>query len=54
MIATFHYDARCGQKPPLAATVVAEGEIGSIRATTPVAFRYGLKPGQPPSKRKCR
>jgi hypothetical protein len=54
MIATFSYDPRCGQKPPLAATVVAQGEIGSIRATSPVAFRYGLKPGQPPSKRKCR
>ncbi len=54
MIATFRYDPRCGQKPPLAATVVAQGEIGSIRATAPVPFRYGLKPGQAPSKRKCR
>jgi hypothetical protein len=54
MIATFRYDPRCGQKPPLAATVVAQGEIGSIRATAPVAFRYGRKPGQPPSKRQCR
>jgi hypothetical protein len=54
MIATFRYDPRCDQKPPLAATVVAQGEIGSIRTTAPVAFRYGRKPGQLPSERKCR
>lgn len=41
LIATFDYTMRCRQKGqgPYSATVVAQGEIGSVRATSPVAFR---------------
>ena len=39
MIATFDYRAECRQKAPFTATVIAEGEIGSVQATAPVAFR---------------
>jgi hypothetical protein len=41
LIASFDYSARCRQRnsAPFSATVVAAGEIGSIRATAPVAFR---------------
>jgi hypothetical protein len=41
LIATFGYTMRCRQKGqgPFSATVIAEGEVGSLRATAPVAFR---------------
>lgn len=41
LIATFDYSARCRQKDaaPFSATVVAEGEIGSVKASAPVAYR---------------
>ena len=39
LIQTFDYSMRCRQKGPFPATVIAAGEIGSIRATAPVAFR---------------
>lgn len=41
LIASFDYSARCRQKGavPFSATVIAAGEIGSLRATAPVAFR---------------
>ena len=39
LIASFDYATRCRQKAPFSATVIAEGEIGSVRATAPVAFR---------------
>ena len=39
LIATFDYTTRCRQKGPLSATVIAEGEVGSLRATEPVGFR---------------
>jgi hypothetical protein len=39
LIASFDYTMRCGQKGPFSATVIAEGEVGSTRATAPVAFR---------------
>jgi hypothetical protein len=39
LIASFDYTMRCRQKGPFSATVIAEGEVGSLRATAPVAFR---------------
>jgi hypothetical protein len=39
MIATFDYRAECRQQGPFSATVIAEGEIGSVTATAPVSFR---------------
>jgi hypothetical protein len=41
LVETFDYTMRCRQKEkgPFSATVIAEGEIGSVRATSPVAFR---------------
>jgi hypothetical protein len=39
LIATFDYTTGCRQKAPFSATVIAEGEVGSVRATAPVAFR---------------
>ena len=39
LIATFDYTTRCRQRGPLSATALAVGEIGSVTATTPVAFR---------------
>ena len=39
LLQTFDYSMRCRQKGPFSATVIAAGEIGSIRATAPVAFR---------------
>jgi hypothetical protein len=41
LIATFDYSARCRQRnaAPFLATVVAAGEIGSVRATGNVSFR---------------
>jgi hypothetical protein len=41
LIATFDYSARCRQKnaAPFLATIVATGEIGSVRATDYVDFR---------------
>jgi hypothetical protein len=39
LIATFDYTTRCRQKAPFSATVIAEGEVGSLRATAPVGFR---------------
>ena len=38
LIETFDYSVRCRQKGPFSATVIAEGEVGSVRATSPVAF----------------
>jgi hypothetical protein len=43
LVATFDYSARCRQKAPFSATVVAEGEIGSVRTTARVAFRRDPK-----------
>lgn len=39
LIATFDYTTRCRQRGPLSATALAVGEIGSVTATAPVAFR---------------
>jgi hypothetical protein len=39
LVETFDYRARCRQKAPFSATVVAQGEVGSVKATAPVAFR---------------
>jgi hypothetical protein len=39
LIASFDYSMRCRQKGPFSATVIAKGEVGSARATAPVAFR---------------
>ena len=41
LIASFDYTMRCRQKEqgPFSATVIAVGEVGSVRATSPVAFR---------------
>ena len=39
LIATFDYTTPCRQKAPFSATVIAEGEVGSVRATAPVGFR---------------
>jgi hypothetical protein len=39
LIASFDYTMRCRQKGPFSATAVAEGEVGSVSATAPVAFR---------------
>ena len=39
LISTFDYSTGCRQKAPFTATVIAAGEIGSLRATTPVTFR---------------
>jgi len=39
LIATFDYTTPCRQKAPFLATVIAEGEVGSLRATEPVRFR---------------
>ena len=39
LITSFDYSMHCRQKGPFSANVIAEGEVGSIRATAPVAFR---------------
>jgi hypothetical protein len=39
LIATFDYTTRCRRRGPLAATVLAVGEIGAVTATAPVGFR---------------
>ena len=39
LVASFDYRMRCRQKRPFSATVIAAGEVGSIRASAPVAFR---------------
>jgi hypothetical protein len=39
LIATFDYTTRCRQKGPFSATVIAEGEVGTLRSTASVAFR---------------
>jgi hypothetical protein len=39
LISTFDYTTPCRQKAPFSATVIAEGEVGSLRATEPVGFR---------------
>jgi hypothetical protein len=41
LVETFDYTMRCRQKEqgPFSATVIAVGEVGSVRATSPVAFR---------------
>lgn len=39
LVETFDYSARCRQKGPFSATVIAVGEVGSVRTTSPVAYR---------------
>lgn len=39
LIATFDYTTPCRQKGPFLATVIAAGEVGSVRETAPVTFR---------------
>jgi hypothetical protein len=39
LIASFDYTMRCQQKGPFSATVIAAGEVGSVRETAPVTFR---------------
>jgi hypothetical protein len=39
LIVSFDYTMRCRQKGPFSATVIAEGEVGSVKATAPVGFR---------------
>jgi len=39
LVATFDYTTRCRQKGPFSATLIAEGEDGSLEATAPISFR---------------